>query len=390
MKKLLILGASEFQIPLIRQAKKMGIYTCAVDISDEAAGFKFADEFRVCSVKDTEKILEIAKNFKPDGITAGMVDVAVYTTAVVCEKLSLPGLSPYVAKQATNKLLMIQAFQKNNVPHPFYKYIRDINELDCDYLPFPLVSKPIDMAGSRGINYIPDSSELHSSFEASRNCSDSGEVILEEFMVGPEVSVEILVKGTEPVVLQITDKLTTGKPSFMELGHSQPSQLPYNTKALIQNVACKAVKALDLIDCIVHAELIITSDGPKMVELGARMGGDCIDQYLIEYSTGINLQEIAIKIALGEEFDIPSKTINNAAAIRFIQCRPGVVKDISYNETLINEAEICRIYCKKGDIYSYAKDNSGRFGYVVVQSDDPQDAITRCEKIIEAIRIEVD
>lgn len=392
MKRLLILGASEFQIPLLLQAKKMDIYTCVVDINENAKGFLYADEYRVCSIKDVEGIYSIAIGFKPDGISAGMCDVAVRTTAEICERLGLPGLAPNVARTASDKFLMIEAFKKSGVPHPFYMYVNSVEDLEKieRNIPIPAISKPVDMAGSRGINYIESLEQLDEAVKKSMSCSDTGKVLLEEYMSGPEVSVEIVVKEKQPYVLQITDKLTSGRPHFMELGHSQPSKLSEFAKKEISNVACAAVKSLSLDNCIVHAEIIITQEGPKMVELGARMGGDAIHQYLIEYSTGINLQEVAINIALGYEFNIPVQTINLGSAIRFIESQPGKVKSVICSNNFESKVKRVEIFCKVGDKFFEAKDNSGRFGYVIAQAETSDEAISICERTIQSISIEME
>lgn len=353
MKKLLVLGASEFQIPLLQQAKSMGIHTCVIDINPNARGISFADEYKECSLKDFTTAIKIAKAYNPDGVTVGMCDIAVRTCAMICKALCLPGLSVEVAEKATDKFKMIEVFRANNVPHPEYIYFAD-----GDYsrekmnLNFPIIVKPIDMAGSRGINLVTREEELPSAVEDSINASDKGDIIIEEYMIGPEVSVEIFVEKSEPYIMQITDKLTSGAPHFVELGHSQPSSLSELIKNEIAQVACKAVRALGLYNCVAHAEIIVTKDGPKMVEIGARMGGDGIQQQLIQLSTGINLQESVIRLAMGEQIQRPTNTCNLGSAIRFIPAVTGVIdsisKDYDNNDKRIKSVFL---FCKPGDYY---------------------------------------
>lgn len=391
MKKLLVLGASEFQIPLLQQAKKMGIHTCVVDINPNANAIKYADEYRECSLKDSLGAIKIAKEYNPDGVTVGMCDIAVRTCAMICKNLGLPGLSVDVAEKATDKYRMIEVFRNHGVPHPEYRYFaKGEYSREKMNLPFPIIVKPVDMAGSRGINLVKTEGELSAAIEDSTNVGDKGDIIIEEYMIGPEVSVEIFLEGSEPHIMQITDKLTSGAPHFMELGHSQPSSLAESTKREIAQVACQAVKALGLYNCVAHAEIIVTKNGPKMVEIGARMGGDGIQQQLIQLSTGINLQEAVIRLAMGEQVKAPVNTIHLASAIRFIPAVTGVVDSIleDYDKNDQRIKAVC-LFCKPGDYYNEAKDNSGRYGYVISQAETANSAIEACEKVISNISVVV-
>lgn len=390
MKKLLIFGASEFQIPLIQAAKKRGIQTCVLDINPNAPARSLADFFHECSVKDYKKALEIAEQFNPDGITAGMIDMAVLSAARICEKLGLPGLEIETAIKATDKYEMIRAFSSKNVPCPKFKLLNkfdDVNKVDIPWIPF--IVKPIDMQGSRGINLVKNIEQKKALIMNSISASDRGTVILEEYMVGPEVSVEMVVIDYRPTVLQITEKITSGAPHFVELGHIQPAVLPDETKKQIINVAELAVRSIGIKNSIVHAEIILTKSGPKMVELGARMGGDGIQQQLIKLSTGIDLPEFAIDLALGLPLKVPASTINKFSMIRFITSVSGTIRDININESIfeIPGMKAYKLFCKRGDVYEERYDNSGRFGYVISQADSYKDVINSCNRSIENIQI---
>lgn len=391
-KNILILGGSEFQIPLVEAAKNRGLQTCVLDINPNAPARKMADFFYECSVKDDKKAIEIAKQFNPDGITAGMVDIAVLSVARICEELGLPGLSVETAIKATDKYAMIRAFSSKNVPCPKYKLLNKSDDVDKVDVPwFPFIVKPIDMQGSRGINLVENNDLKSALILNSISASDSGNVILEEYMVGPEVSVEMVVINYQPNVLQITEKITSGAPHFVELGHIQPAVLPDETKIQIANVAESAVRSIGIKNSIVHAELIITKSGPKMVELGARMGGDGIQQQLIKLSAGINLLDFAIDLAMGLPLKVPVSTINKYSMIRFIPSISGKIDDIAINEVIseISGLKEYKIFCNCGDVYEERNDNSGRFGYVISQADSYNGVISSCNKAVEKIQINI-
>ena len=396
MKKLMVLGAPDFQIPLLKQARNMGVHTYVLDMNPHSRGAVYADDFYQCSLKDSKSVLDIARKIMPDGVTVGMCDVAVNSAAIVSKELGLPGLDVDTAQKATDKYLMIQEFEKFHVPHPWFKRMRieDISALINDQnISYPFISKPIDMAGSRGINKIESRNDIESMLNDSIKASDNHEIIIEEFMEGPEVSVELLVLGHTPHVLQITDKYTSGAPHFVELGHTQPSSLPNSIKRAIEDVAQQAVRALGLFDCCAHAEIIVTKEGPKMVEIGARMGGDSIQQQLIMLSKGINMPYYSIKMALGEEVTLPNINQDLASTIRFLTCKKsGTVKNVcNVNEARrLDHIRQVEVYCQKGDAVAFPVDSSGRLGYVLSQADSTEESIAACEMAVDMIKILVE
>ncbi len=290
---------------------------------------------------------------------------------------------------------MLEAFSKNNVPHPKYQFIKksEIDNFNM-MIPYPAIAKPVDSSGSRGINIIRNSSELYSAVSLSSEAGISGDILIEEYMSGPEVSVEVVVIDGIPHVLQITDKITSGAPNFYETGHSQPSALDYETKEAIKKVAKEAVLAVGLVNSPAHVEIKVTEDGPKMVELGARFGGDCITSYLIDTSmVGVNMIELGIKLSLGEKIILPDyKNSGICSAVRFIPSKKGIVKSIngvSDVAGLDNVIDV-RLTCKIGKKYSKKTDNTARFGYVVCKGKSNQEALDNCEKAISLINIEMD
>ena len=394
MKKLLILGGPEFQIPLIKQARDMGLYTYVLDMNPQSRGAAYADEFFQCSLKDREKVLSIAKKVMPDGVTVGMCDVAVNSAALVCRELNLPGLDVETALRATDKYLLIKEFEKHHVPHPWYRKLNaeDIPNLAYDFS-FPIISKPVDMAGSRGINKIERRADAERLMYESLAAGGANEIIIEEFLEGPEVSVEMLVKDFRPHVIQITDKYTSGAPHFVELGHTQPSVLPEDIQRAIAEVAEKAAAALRLNNCCAHAEIIITKQGPKMVEIGARMGGDSIQEQLILYSAGINMPYYSIQFALGETIDLPDTKQNMCSAIRFLKSdRSGVVRAVRNLEEAgkVNGVQQIEVSCQVGDEVAPPVDSSGRLGFVISRAETVEEAVAACERSIEILEISVE
>lgn len=389
-KRLLILGGADFQIPFIKKAKDKGLYVGVVDINADAPGKEYADYFFQASVKDKEEILSIAKAFQPDGVTVGMVDIAVPACAYVATELGLPGMDMETAVRSTNKFEMIRAFEENHVPHPAFQYLNheDIGKAKIQ-VEYPLIVKPVDMAGSRGIFLVNNDVEMEAALEGSSKSGDSGNLLIEEYMDGPEVSVELVVKNGTPHVIQITDKTTSGAPHFAETGHLQPSQLPEHTLQQIAEVARGAAKALQLKNSLGHAEIKVTSKGPKMVEIGARAGGDSIGEQLIELSSGVSFPEVAISIALGEDFEVPQNHLNLSSCIRFLTTQNGVLASIEGADEAkkIHGVQIVKIFGKIGKQYSDMIDSSGRLGYIITQAENADEARHICNQAFDAITV---
>lgn len=390
-KRILILGGAGFQVPFIRKAKEFGLFVGVVDINNNAPGKEYADVFYQESLKNHDSILKIANKFRPNGVTTGMVDVAVPACSYVTTNLGLPGMDIDTAKRVTNKFEMIKAFKKYNVPHPLFQYIpKNRVGIDNIELKCPLIIKPIDMAGSRGIFLVENEDELNASIKLCSEVGDSGDILIEEYMEGPEVSVELIVKNAKPHVVQITDKTTSGAPHFAETGHLQPSQLPSNICEQIKLVACQAAESLKIMNSLGHAEIKITKDGPKMVEIGARAGGDAIGEQLLELSKGISFPEIAIKIALGYDFEIPVERFSKSSCIRFLTTKDGVLTNVEGIEAakLVSGIKTIDFTGIIGKRYAEMKDSSGRVGYILSQADDPIMAKKICDQAYEMIHVQ--
>ncbi len=389
-KRLLFLGAPVFQIPIVKKAKEMGLFVGIVDISRDAPALPYADEVHICSIRDKDAVLQIAREFKPDGIVIGACDTSVVTGAFVCEALGLPGNSVEAAVNSTDKVKMIKAFARCGVAHPlFYEVKKDEIDSFSSSLPYPVISKPIDSAGGRGICIIHNSGERKEAMHFSSSAGYSGDILVEEYMRGKEVSVEVLVVDGIPYVIQITDKITSGEPHFFETGHAQPSTLPAETKKRIRELASEAVLAVGLKNSPAHVEIMLTEDGPKMVELGARLGGDCITTYLTDNSvSGVNMSQAAIEMALGMTPDVRHYADSGlCVGIRFIPAEEGVLSDIKGIEAAETTDELIalQITGRIGKHYSKAVDDSARFGYVVCSGKTTEAALSRCSDAIEKL-----
>ena len=390
MKKLLIIGASILQLPAIQKAKEMGFYVGVADFNPKAIGIKYADEYFNVSTIDIEGVCAVAEEFKPDGIFTLATDMPMRSIAAACKRLGLPGISPETALKATDKGKMIKAFEEHCVPHPWYYILENAEECEAiiDKISFPCISKPTDNSGSKGVMLIHNKDELLNSLKYSSSQGRNGSVIVEEYMRGSEVSVEILVLDGVVHILQITDKLTTGAPHFVEMGHSQPSSLTPEQIDDIRDVATRAVKAVGIDNSPAHVEIMVTDKGAKMIELGSRMGGDCITSHLVPLSTGIDMIEAAINIACGEKPDLTPK-FQKGSAIRFIDAPHGTIAEIKGITDAEKISGVTQISLTKqlGDTVGDIASSNDRTGFVIAQADTAADAVNICEKAFSEISI---
>lgn len=395
-KKLMILGASILQVPAIKKAKEMGIEVVVLDMNEQAIGFNYADKSLVISTIDIEKVVKAAEQEKIDGIMTLASDMPMRSVAAVCKQLGLIGIDEQTAINATNKAQMRECLKAHGVPVPKFYRVSNEQEYKSATKNFTdkFIVKPADNSGSRGVFLVQDLLDeqlVNEAYLYSKQYSRSGEVVVEEFMRGEEVSVETISIDGECHVIQITDKLTTGAPYFVEMGHSQPTKHDQSTVQKIKQVAKSAVNAIGIKNGPSHTEIIITEEGPKIVELGARLGGDCITTHLVPLSTGVDLVESCILIALGVKPDLQKK-FDMASAIRYIPSHKGVLKSVLNIDSAMRVDGVKEVQIVKsvGEQLTEINSSTSRLGFVIAQSQTVGQAIEVCQRAIGKIKIEIE
>ena len=206
--KLMIVGAGVLQLPAIQKAKSLGLDVAVIDIDPNAPGVCYADKFYEVSTNDISGILAAAENYHPDGIMTLATDMPIRSVASVAEKYKLYAVTPSVAQRATDKIEMIRCFERYDVPHPWFEVITFEEELKDLLLKHsvPFIMKPNDSSGSRGVVLVKDYHEVRDAFLYSKSVSKSGLILVEEYMQGPEVSVEVMTIRGETTILAVTEK----------------------------------------------------------------------------------------------------------------------------------------------------------------------------------------
>lgn len=366
MKKMAIIGASYLQVPLINKAKEMGMEThvFAWAVNDE--GEKTADFFYPISITEKEQIAEECKRIGIHGICSIASDLAVVTVNYVANQLHLTGNPLCCTEKATNKYNMRKAFMEYGVacPHFYEADEKGVREK----LNLPVIVKPTDRSGSRGITRIDTWEGLEYAVKIAKEQSMQNQAIVEEYVEGMEYSVECISFHGKHRLLAITKKYTTGAPHYIETGHIEPSGLSKEMIQKVQSIVFRGLGALEIENGASHSEIMITEDGEiYVIEIGARMGGDCIGSHLVPYSTGIDYVQAVLEIALGHEPCLQQKKAPVNAAIRYIFNQED---NITYKELKLKNPEIftCEKYISSFD--EKVTDSSNRVGYYIIKSEN--------------------
>lgn len=391
----MVLAAGLLQIDVIEKAKSMGYYVLAVDGNPKAPGFNVADKAICADIVNEETMLKIARDEHVDGVIHPCSEVSMAVMGRINDELGLSGISREQAICATNKHLMRKAFEKGNAPSPKSILAQDAedawsrlqNEFDTD-----AILKPSRNSGSRGIAKVSrnmDKGDFVRAYDEALSESRDHSVLIEQFIEGPEFSIEMIVWQGEIHVLTVTDKKTTGAPHFVELGHNQPSCFSANDVETLKAAAVAGVRALGVNNCACHAEAKLMNGKAYLMEVGARLGGDFISTELTHLSTGIDMVAAAIDVALGVEPDLSAKEEPKGVCIRYFCPKPGKLVSISNTEVLNNpHVYLWEIYPKEGDVIPAVTSSLCRSGHVIVTEKTPQKAIELAERLIESVKFE--
>ncbi len=366
MKKLVIIGANDFQNQLILKAKSLGYETHVFAWKDGSVGEKTADFFYPISIIEKEQILEECRHIKPDGICSIASDLATITVNYVAEMLGLPCNSTKFTEIQTNKYAMRQALASANIPCPKFT----IADLTTDFetvlseFSFPVIVKPTDRSGSRSIMKLESFDGIEDAVKNACAVSFEKKAIIEEYLTGNEYSMETISQGGQHHFLAVTKKFTTGAPNFIETGHRQPSDLSAEIIDSAKNMIFNALDALHIENSAGHSEFRVDENGNvKIIEIGARMGGDCIGSDLVYLSTNNDFVKMVIDVACGNHLDIIDTTTKHRAEIHFLFTQKDV--DAFNNWKQAHEDHIYRIsefdYSNMGNV----TDSSTRIGYYI-------------------------
>ncbi len=391
-KKVLIIGAGSVQATGIRRAKEMGCTVIATDGNPRAPGLAHADMAVVIDVKDIPRTVALAKKQRIDGVLCIAVEAAVKTVAAVASEMGLPGLSPEAAEKATNKGLMRKFWALEGVPSPSSfgcRSLQDAQHASSD-VGLPVVVKPADNAGSRGVSFVDRPEDLPQAYKKALSCSESGLVLIEAFMAGVEMSVEAFSYKGKIHILALSDKMRTSPPSLLDMTVLFPSSQPAHVQRGVERIAEAAIVALGIDMSPVHAEVMVTPRGPMMVELAARGPGFKVFTDMIPWVTGVDVVRELIKVSLGEEPDF-SIRYNRGSVLRFPEVLPGRVRAVEGLDAARRLEGILDldIYVQPGEMVRPLASGSDRIGHIIAVADTRKKAQEIVDQAERMLKVEV-
>lgn len=399
---LLIIGAGVEAYEGIRIAKSMGLRLIIADGDNNAPGFEFADRKIVASTYDGDTILGQAKLLQNegehiDGVIAMCADVP-QSVATVTDALGLPGISTRAAYLVADKLAMKDALSEANIPIPNYTAINadDDAEKLVDKLGLPLVIKPVDSRGARGVQLIESESEIYEAIKIAEANSPTQRAMAEQYLPGPQISTETLIDSNEAFTIGFSDRnyeaLHETKPYFIENGGDAPSVLSESSQQAVIAAVEKAAKALGISHGVAKGDMVLTDEGPKVIEIAGRLSGGYFSTTQIPLATGVNFVEQAIKLCLGQKLDptkLSCETIQGVA-IRYLPVQQGTIRQIRGLEKADSAQglKVLKLFVKEGDKIGSIENHTQRAGFAICTGATKAEAIQRTNKALSMIEIE--
>lgn len=375
MKNLVIIGASELQLPLIERANDLGYSTHVFAWRDGAVGLDKMARFYDIDIKDVDKIYNIVKGLNPVGVCTIASDLANITVHKLASRLNLPHNSEHCLKVSTNKYAMRKELYNHKILCPKF-LITDTDEIDIQNMNFPIIVKPTDRSGSRAITKVKDSSELKEAIMRARDISFEKKAIVEEYIEGDEYSAECISQNGVHHLLNITKKFTTGSPHFIETGHLEPAGLSDEDIGKIRDTIFKALDALDIKLGASHSEFKYSREDKivHIIEIGSRMGGDFIGSSLVRFSTGYDYLKMVIDCAVGNDI-LVEKTLSPVypyVCVKYCFDYNDIKLIQSIDSKNIIDKHISKL---KNYEFKNVLDSSTRFGYAIMHFDKKEEAL---------------
>ena len=347
MKKIMVLAGGNDQCALIEELRRYfngDVEIILADMSDKVKAIAYADKFIQVSTMDRPAVLKVAKEEGIDYILTACGDQPLSTMAYISEQMGTPSyLTEQEVRDLTNKRFMKDKMVENGIPTAKHIYIDKNWNGKMPEFKYPLVVKPVDSNGSKGVKKVFTLDELEVSLKEAFSYSISGDVIIEEFKSGEELSCDFYVENGIAKTLSITasKKIKENEKSFTIIQSYYPAPVSYSEERVLE-IAQKIVDAWGLKDTPLLVQMIVNGDDYNVLEFSARMGGGS-KYHLIQVLSGVDIMKIYVEMVMGEKPHVePSKQWNNAI-MSYVYCKPGEYTALRGFDELK----------KNGDIYSY-------------------------------------
>ena len=385
----------------IQRALDLGHYVVVCDGDSEAPGFRYANERLVVSTYDIEGCVAEAQRFnrerrKIDGVLSVAADVPM-TVAAVAYALGLQGIHSNSAVLSSDKLLMKEKFSKDQIPIPWFSKVHSALEIHevLAKIGYPIVIKPVDSRGARGVLRVTEGIDLDWAFSISKQFSPTGRVMVEEYLEGPQVSTESLMIDGVAYTPGFADRnyeyLDKYAPHIIENGGQLPSILDSSIQVEVRELVQRAALSMGITNGVIKGDIVVSQGKVYVIELAARLSGGYFCTHEIPRNTGVDLVGAAIRQALGGVVnpDDLKPSRNEPVAQRYLFPTPGKVKEIYIPHWVYTDAEIVyfELRVKIGDIIPVPIHHPSRSGVVITTGTSRGEAIKKAEDVISSIKV---
>jgi biotin carboxylase len=400
-KTLLIISGGVEAIPGIVLAKKMGLHVVVSDMNPNAPGFAVADDHIIASTYDVDQTIVAAEKYdrsirRIDGVICIAADVPL-TVASVASAMGLPGIPVAAAVMATDKMALKESFSNAGIPIPWFCAVKSTEDL-CQLVEtrgYPLVIKPVDSRGARGVLRLTKGIDLEWAFNHSMQFSPSSQVMVEEYLPGLQISTESMLFSGQCETPGFIDRnyeyLDRFAPYIIENGGQQPSCISDEKREEVSNVAERAGRAMGINEGVVKGDMVLTAQGPKVIEVAARLSGGWMSTDQIPLGTGVDFVGSAIRLALGEEInpDDLRPRFRNGVAIRYFFPEPGVIKEINNLNEFRSQPWVHRLCLFEGvgDLIEPVTNHTKRAGFVITKAKTADMAVELANRVTREVTI---
>jgi biotin carboxylase len=392
---ILILGASQMQMPAIQIGRELGWRVVVADVNPTAPGVALADEFEQVDLKDLSGMTEAARRQQSsdglDGVFTAGTDFSA-TVAWVSEHLGLPGIPYKTALDASDKSRMRGVFTKAGLPSP--KFVTIDSGIDpltvLDALSLPLVIKPVDSMGARGVRRIDAASDLSQATEDALQHSRCGNAIIEQYINGPEFSLDAVVYEGHIHLCGIADRHIHFPPYFVEMGHTMPSGFDETDQQQVIDLFFAGIRALGISTGAAKGDIKLSANGPVIGEIAARLSGGYMSGWTYPYSSGVRVTEAAMRIAVGLSPGELAPTVHRTAAERAFISIPGIVLNVEGEESIRDDVAEFFLRVESGSSVRFPINNVQKCGNVICVDSDRRSAIAKAERACRGISVQLE
>lgn len=392
MKKLLVLGTSHGQVPIIKAAKKMGLCVIGVDRNENAPGRGLCDFFFPVDFSNKSETLRIAQSLNVNGVVTFQSDASVPTVGFLNTKLNLNGPSFDTATTCTNKIHFRNSLKLTDCAQPRFHIVENIEDATeaCKELGLPCVIKCADSSGSRGVTKVNALRDIPHAMQEAKKYTSLKDVLVEEFIHGVELGAQTFSQNGKCELVVLHNDLISPPPFMVPIGHSMPvknlEQAQINS---IKSDIIKAVNAINLEEGPANIDFILTDDlEVKIIEIGARVGATCLPE-LMSFHLGLDWAEVTIQNALGTKVELLTENLKPVAAQVLTSPSDGILKSFSLPSELCDKCIEYELSKGIGEQVSLFRKGTDRIGKVMATGGNVEDAENQVSQLVQEFHFEV-